>query len=174
MQRLRAGGFIALVFTLALVGCGDRGAHIVCPEIRIPQNTDRLIQYREGPGRDITDILLEAEVKFLSGECKVQDDEVVLTFPVAVGAKRGPANTRGTGNVSLFLAVTDQERNVLSRRNMPIQLSFPGNRVNIINAETVEFEIPKAEEQPVTDFLVFIGFELTREQLQFNREQPRR
>lgn len=174
-MRFSGAGIVAVaVVCMGLAACGDRGVHIACPDVRILQNTERLTEYRDGPGRDITDIVLEAEVQYLSGECKVGKEQVVMDFPIAVGARRGPANSKGVSDVTLFLAVATRDREILSRRELPFRLIFPGNRLNIVNAERVEIKIPRKEGQPVTDFQIFIGFELTKGQLEFNRTQRRR
>lgn len=171
--NLHGAGVLAAACLLLLAACGDRGVHIRCPEVRIPQTTERLIEYREGPGRDITDVVMEVELKFLSGECKVNDERILMDFPVAVGARRGPANKSGRSEVTVILAVTDRDKNILQRREVPFVLVFPGNRVTIVNAERMEFRIPKTEEQSAEDFLVFLALKVTKEQRELNKSRSR-
>mgnify|MGYP003700412869 CR=1 FL=1 len=163
-----------LVLGLVLAGCSaSTDLAVKCPEIRIPQNTERLTRFREGDGRDITDVRLQAEVTYLSGACTVDDEAIEVTFPIAVAAQRGPANSEGLSNVMLFVAVATPEREILSRRELPLRLTFPGNKVRIIAREPITVEIPKTEEQTSKDFKIFLGFVLTRGELDYNRTEDR-
>ena len=178
VRRLHRPGvlaaLIALVAALAAACSSDEALRVDCPAVRIPADTERLTRFRDGGGRDITDVRLQAEVKFLSGECEIEEERIVMSFPVAVAAKRGPANENGESAVSLFMAVTTPEREILTRRALPITLRFPGNRTQVVASETVSVEIPKEPEQTVSDFLVFLGFELSRAELRYNRQEERR
>lgn len=170
----RAIGPMLAGAALFLAGCAGSGELAVkCPEIRIPQNTERLTRFRPGDGRDITDVRLQAEVTYLSGECTVEEDVIEMTFPVAVAAQRGPANEEGVSPVTLFVAVATADRTILSRRELPLRLTFPGNKVRIISREELSVEIPRQEGDGVRDYLVFLGFALSREELTFNRQEER-
>ncbi|MCR9222319.1 MAG: hypothetical protein NXI21_19015 [Alphaproteobacteria bacterium] len=166
---------LALALTagaLLLAACsGGSDLAVRCPDIRIPQDTERLTRFRPGEGRDITDVRLEAEVAFLSGECEVEDDAIEMRFPVAVAGQRGPANEDGVSDVTLFVAVARPDRTILSRRELPLRLTFPGNKVRVIAREPLSIEIPKQETEGARDFLVFLGFALSREELAYNRAE---
>lgn len=159
---------------LLIAGCSAGGdVTVKCPDIRIPADTERLTRFRDGGGRDITDVRLQAEVAYLSGTCTVDDEEIELSFPLAVAAQRGPANEAGAADVRLFVAVTTREREVLSRRELPLRLTFPGNKVRVNARERISIEIPKTEEQTARDFLVFLGFALEPNELEYNRTEGR-
>lgn len=159
---------------LLAAGCaGEADIAVKCPDIRIPADTERLTRFRDGGGRDITDVRVQAEVTYLSGSCTVEDEAIELSFPIAVAAQRGPANDEGLADVRLFVAVTDRNREVLSRRELPLRLTFPGNKVRIIARENLSIDIPKTEEQGARDFLVFLGFALNAQELEYNRTEGR-
>jgi len=160
------------VFLVA--GCTGQGeVAIDCPEIRIPADTERLTRFRDGGGRDITDVRLQAEVTYLSGTCAVDEEEIEMSFPVAVAGQRGPANEEGVSDVRLFVAVTTRDRQVLSRRELPLRLTFPGNKVRVNARDLLSIEIPKTEAQEARDFLIFLGFVLAPNELEYNRVEGR-
>lgn len=147
---------------------------IPCPAIRIPFDTERVTRFREGPGRDITDVVLQAEVKFLSGECTVGEEEIEMVFPIAVGGQRGPAETDGIEEVRVFLAVSTRDRQILTRRELPMTLNFSGNRTSIISSDFVTIQIPKRADQKPGEFVLFMGLALSEEEFAYNQEESGR
>ncbi|MEQ8602518.1 MAG: hypothetical protein RIB45_04305 [Marivibrio sp.] len=167
-------GPLMLGALLLVAGCAaQRDVAIDCPEIRIPADTERLTRFRDGAGRDITDVRLQAEVTYLSGSCSVEDEEITLNFPILVAGQRGPANEEGASDVRLFVAVTNRDREVLSRRELPLRLTFPGNKVRVNAREEISIEIPKTEDQRPRNFLIFLGFALAPAELDYNRTEGR-
>ena len=62
---------------LLAAGCaGEADIAVKCPDIRIPADTERLTRFRDGGGRDITDVRVQAEVTYLSGSCTVEDEAI--------------------------------------------------------------------------------------------------
>ncbi len=160
---------------LAVAACGGPPSQVIpCPAIRIPLDTERVTRFADGPGRDITDVVMQAEIKFLSGECSVDEDEIEMTFPVAIRGVRGPADRDGIEKVDVFLAVTTRNRDVLQRRELPMTLQFVGNRTSIVSSDFVTIQIPKREDQSSKEFLVFLGLKLSKEELEYNRSESGR
>ena len=167
---------IGLVFAglLLLSACsGSPDKLISCPEILIPQNTERVTRFAPGEGRDITDIVLQGEVKFLSGECEIGEEEITLDLPIAVGGTSGPADTDKTESISVFIAIATYDRQILTRRELPMTLNFAGNRTSVVTMDTVSLDIPKKPDQTTNDFVIFLGLVLTEEELAYNREESR-
>lgn len=157
-----------------LAACAEPTKVIPCPPILIPLDTERVTRFAPGSGRDITDVVMRGEIRFLSGECTVKDEEVEMTFPIAVRGLRGPAQKTGVEPIRLFLAVSTPDRQILNRREMDMTLNFEGNRTTTVSADTVTVVIPKKEEQSARSFILFIGLVLSEEELQYNREESRR
>jgi hypothetical protein len=171
MRRFSAAAFL----TLFLAACsGPPEIAISCPSILRAIDTERVTRFADGPGRDITDVVLLAEVRHLTGECQVDDDEIRMTFPIAIKGERGPADRDAREDVGVFLHVFTKEREPLSRRELPFTIQFPGNRTSIVTSDTVTVEIPKTPEQTSDDFVIYLGLMLSREELAFNREERRR
>lgn len=174
-RGIRRSGLLLALAGLLLAACNQPPDKLItCPNIRIPQDTERVTRFAPGDGRDITDVVLQAEVKFLSGECPIDEEEIEMTFPIAVRGLRGPADTDGVEDINVFIAVTTRDREVLQRRELPLTLRFEGNRNSIVSSDTVTVTIPKTPEQGSKNFLVFIGLVLSSEELAYNREESRR
>ena len=172
MTSVTRFNLVAVILSGFLAACANQQAATVeCPEVRIPLNTERVTRFAPGEGRDITDVEVRAEIGFLSGECTVHDERVEMVFPIAVRGTKGPADTDNVEALSAFLAVSDRDRNVLSRRQLPFTLQFAGNETKVVNTDVITVTIPKTEEQSAKEFVVFLGFNLSREEYAFNREE---
>lgn len=88
---------------------------------------------------------------------------------------RGPAAEGRTHTYQYFVAVTRRDNAVIERQTFPITVNFPPgeDRVEVVQ----EFEnmlIPRADATTSGgNFEVIVGFELTEEQLEFNRSGMR-
>jgi len=163
--------FFAVAGLLLVSACGSTQEIVRCPDVKVPAETGNLTRFGPGDGRDITDVVLEAQFEEVRGECSVDDDEVQVAALVKITARQGPASAAQQGQFSFFVAVTDRKRNILSRRSVSAAVDFSGNRSNVVYYERLKIDIPKAEEASGEDFLIFIGFDLTREEVEFNRAQ---
>ncbi|MDW3206813.1 MAG: hypothetical protein R8L07_14850 [Alphaproteobacteria bacterium] len=175
MGRNAARAVLIGTLALATAACSSPPDEIIaCPTIRIPLDTERVTRFADGPGRDITDVVMQAEIKFLSGECTVDEDEIEMTFPIAIRGVRGPADRDGVEQIEVFLAVTNRDRDVLQRRELPMTLKFVGNRTSIVSSDFVTIQIPKELDQTSKEFLVFLGLKLSKEELEYNRSESGR
>ena len=70
--------------------------------------------YRPGPGRDLTDVTFEIEMRDLAYECNYDFDDagdsVRVNFNILFLARRGPAAENGRVEVPYFSAVTNASR----------------------------------------------------------------
>lgn len=163
--------FFTVAGLLLVSACGSTPEIVSCPDVRVPAETGDLVRFGPGDGRDITDVVMEAQFEEVRGECSVDDDEVQVAALVKISARQGPASTVQRGDFAFFVAVTDRKRNILSRRSVPGTVDFSGNRSRVTYFERLKIDIPKTEEQNGDSFLIFMGFELTREEVEFNRAQ---
>ncbi len=156
---------------VALGGCVEPPPPPDCPSVRVLQDPGTLTRFREGDGRDITDILFQAEFSGVSGDCIVDDNEVSIDFAVRIAAQRGPADTEKRADMNIFMAVQAPDRQILSREEFQIQIPFDGNQTRVVYSDEFEGRIPLPAGESAGGYTVYLGFVLTREELQFNREQ---
>lgn len=168
-MKIRA--FIVLAGLFLASACSSDQVVVVCPDVRVPSETGNLTRFSPGDGRDITDVVMEAQFEEVRGECSVDDDEVQVAALVKISARQGPASKVQRGDFSFFVAVTDRKRNILSRRSVPGAFDFSGNRSRVTYFERLKIDIPKTERQSGDEFLIFVGFDLSREEVDFNRAQ---
>ena len=150
-----------------------------CPTIKFLKNADEITVYKSGAGTGLRDVVFEAELTGFKGECEyVRNNgvhtKVVLTLQLGLDITRGPAETTGRIKLSYFVAIPDffpkPEGKVLFNR----VVMFPENRNSLtLLDEAIEIVIPLNKNRRGPQTKVLVGFELTKSQLEFNRQKIR-
>lgn len=174
MFRVLAG----LTVAAALGACAqqDEESGPLCPNIIIVKDTSEYTAFKPGPGRDLTDVVMEARLDRFSGFCETDLDrdrsgEVTLDLRLIFQATRGPASTSRAARFPFFVAIADREGNILAKEIFESEFEFEGNRTRIGVFEDLTPEIPLAPGQTGEDFDIFVGFQLTGEQLDYTRSR---
>ena len=162
--------------SLADLGIGGKGPLPGCPPVKLLGAAAEIVQYREGPGRDITDIVHESKLVGFTGNCEFIGDSPnfthvkVLMRPV-LDISRGPAAAGHTLDLSYFVAIPEFYPRPEGRREMSVRVLFPENRSTLrVQDEEISLTIPLSGGRSAPDTDIFLGFVLTEEQLKANRE----
>jgi hypothetical protein len=177
---------LGLAFFLS--GCEGSNIHKVffeddfrapnCPEVSILADAANLTRFREGPGRDLTDSLYQSQIKSVDSSCKYIFDEdtgegrFVLRIIPTIDISRGPANKNGRAVFDYFVSLTSASRDVLSKQSFPIRAEFRGNRTHLRFSDIPVFvDIPTDPQNKNTAYHLFVGFQLSRNELDYNRKK---
>ena len=148
-----------------------------CPKTQLLKDTDIITAYRLGLGRDITDIRYEAEIKSFEGSCeyigkKGLYSEVKLNIKVKFNLIRGPATQSRFIEFSYFVAIPEFYPKPAGQQIFTVKAKFPENRNSInITDEEVEISIPLKKSRKGPEIEIYIGFQLTSEQIENNRKK---
>lgn len=160
----------------ALAACSNNESAIApaCPNIVIVKDTAELTTFRSGPGRDLIDVVLDARIDRFAGSCEtdLDDDksgEVIVDLQLFFEATRGPANSAREGSFTYYIAIADRSGDVLAKKTFSTDFAFEGNRNRIGGVEELTQEIPLDAGELGEDFDIFVGFQLSGEQLNYNR-----
>jgi hypothetical protein len=183
--------FLILAAGVALLaGCSDTGlfgSKIVppsCPTISILEDANRVTVYRDGTGRDIADIMFEARLLGVEGDCSYEIDTkgktatettykaVNVTLRPRFIVTPGPALSGFKMKVDYFVAMpqfypSPEGRAEFSRT---VETSPARTQVDVTDAD-VEIRIPLNEKRRGDGVTIFLGFTLTDEQLKENRSR---
>lgn len=165
---------VAALLLLGLAGCSARpgdSAIPACPRIGILADASRIVVFRDGPGRDLSDVVYEAELAGVTGEC-VYDrrrTNVTVDMRLRIDGLRGPADRTRAADLTYFVAVLDKQSAVLARQEFRSRLEFPLNIARIATVEELEQKMVLAKDQPGSDFEILVGFKLSPDQLERNR-----
>jgi hypothetical protein len=176
--RLR---FCLPLLLLPLVSCGrgngilgpDRNAFApLCPTARlIPELADVTRYAGPGPTHDLTDLILQARVTAVNGQCKAGDDDSILpaTVVVSISVQRGPAMQGREADVPVFLAVTEGD-SIRDKKVFPVHVVFPPNVDRLrMNSGDINLDLPVSSDKSGTAYAIIAGFQLTPDELATNR-----
>lgn len=132
--------------------------------------------FRPGPGRDITDVVLGAEVTGYRGSCHYdyEKKKMNVIIQVAMDVRKGPAATGPAAFLRYFVAVPGYYPSPQAKSVFAINLRFTENadRMHILDNE-VQLDLPVQvlkDDYPKMD--VYIGLQLDQEELDYNRAHP--
>ena len=180
---------LAVVVALALGGCagtkrffkGMFGANPPlppCPKVFIVGDAERLIKFRPGPGRDLTDVMYEGEIDNFRLVCEHEIDEdtktgtLSLELTLVILVERGPANEDRQARYEYFVTLSDNSLNILKKELFASTARFEGNVTRFVfTDEPINMTIPLKAQQTGKDFQIFLGFQLSRDEVDFNRSQ---
>lgn len=167
---------LALCAVLSLTACGtlDDGPPPPCPDIRIDRDTAFLVKFDNDEGGDITDIEFEAEIAGYTGECAWDADAGAFVFeimPVFL-LRQGAAAPGPIASFDYFLAIPAFFPAPAAKEVLSVSAQFPpgANELRWRDNEVV-LRVPKARDVESADYTVWIGFQLTPEQLAYNRRR---
>ncbi|SDH82042.1 hypothetical protein [Roseospirillum parvum] len=166
--------FAVLLAAGLLAGCSlvEPPPPPVCPDVRIDKTTARVVQFK-GSGRDVTDIAHDIRLIGFSGECQHTDEGVELTFHAEFLARRGPAGGR-EGSFRYFVAIPRFAPRPSGKEVLDVDFVYPdvtAPRVRLRDEE-VRILIPVPETQSPSQYPIYLGLQLSPDQLQYNRDNP--
>lgn len=175
--RVRRTAFLAGAAALALAACTaneDRQA-AVCPRAGILPDANTLVLFRDGPGRDLTDVLAQAQIVDVAVGCQYaagrRGPGVTLDLQVAIAAERGPADRSRRAALPYFVAILDGDQNIVAKEYFEARFEFPDNRTRVGRVDELEPVIPLRSNFDGPSYRVMVGFQLNPDQLAWNRRQ---
>lgn len=177
---------VALIALVTVTACESinpfqQRVELPCPSISVVPDADRLLVFREGPGRDILDTQHVIEIGSITQGCATQISQETMSGALEsrlrpfFNIELGPASTDRTIPFDYFIVVSDQSRKIHYRESFSTEAEFPPNLTKIqVPGEAIILDIPIKSGQTGRLYQIYVGLTLTREQLAYNREQRRR
>ena len=174
--RAPLGAVIPAVVLLAVLAGCNTALVPPCPGVRVDSATASLTKFRDGPGRDITDIEYEARIVGFKGECVQDEEEVEVIFDVDFALAGGPAGKAGPVTLYYFVAIPQFFPSENGKKVMEMKHSLPGRAAvpARFTEKGVRVKIPLKKDQPAASFDVYVGFQLTTDQVEHNRAARQR
>ena len=174
-RRLRA---VIAVSALGLLvsGCGlfDKDVKYRCPAVFILDDARELTRFKPGPGRDITDILFQAEIVNFVGDCDYDEGTAEIELSVQILVERGPANKGREVAFEYFVAMPQFQSQTEGKRVFSVVGAFDGNLTRMQYQDDLEMTIPVSAPTDGAAVEIVLGFQLTPEELKFNRSRKQR
>jgi hypothetical protein len=181
-RRVTGAPLFATLAALALAGCGMFGSSTTeggtslypCPAVGVLQETENVTLVR-GSGADLTDVVLKAEMGRVVSKCTYNTSASTITVDLAFDglAELGPAATSREFTLQTFVAVTRRYDAFDKKQVYNVPVVFEAGQRQMRFVQSVDgTELPYGEDADGRIYQILIGFQLTPEQLQYNRTMP--
>lgn len=176
---LRWAAIVAVAVVVSGCSNDENDDDAPCPAAKVLGEPSELTRFRDGPGRDATDVLFEARMMRVIGECTYDPDggEIEIELEVVMDVVRGPALADGKVNYRYFVAIAEWppqgglEPVVHSREAFPVDTKIPSGRRGLRYQDLLEITIPRPDDRNVQNYVLYLGFELTKDELSHNRDR---
>jgi hypothetical protein len=170
-----------LVLAALLAGCGTTGRIAQsldttpnsgpCPVIGSVYDAARYVKFATPEGKIYTDIAFTGEIADVRMYCRYTGDvPLVAEVEIDFAFGRGPQADGRTHDYPYFVAVTRRNGKVLAKEYFSTRAQFSRGDVTTVTEQVKRITIPRADESiSGVNFEIVVGFELTPEQLAFNR-----
>jgi hypothetical protein len=140
-----------------------------CPRVTILSEGATVTKFREGQGRDLTDVVAQAQIVDAAVECDYDRRGVDVAMQIAIAAARGPADRARMADFDYFVAVADAQRNILAKEVFRVRIAFPETETRTGTIEQIEPRIPLKNRAEGVSYQIVVGFQLSPEELEWNR-----
>ena len=171
MLRRYFGWGVLAAATLVLASCSalEDEARYPCPKVFILGDAGNMVRFKPGPGRDITDIVFEARIANFSGSCEYEKGGVDIELVVRIDVQRGPASPDRRIAFDYFVAIPAFRPQPDAKRVLPVQGAFEENQTRLVYQDEVKMFIPLDKPVEGVNTEVVIGFQLSEDEIEFNR-----
>lgn len=147
-----------------------------CPLMGVLYDNARLVQF-QAPGQErYANVAFTGEMQGIRGLCRyVGENPIRMSIEVDMAFGRGPAATEERRAYRYWVAVARRGRAPIAKEYFDVDVRFPRGQDVVVRTEEIRtIEIPRAHgEISGENFEILVGFELTPEQIQFNRDGKR-
>ncbi len=176
--KARVGVLLGLLPVLAACSgtSGESGAATAaalpaCPRVELLRDAAEATYFREGMGRDLTDIAVRVALPDFSASCTRGQGRVQVDISLLVVAEKGPAWAGTQADQAYFVALTDASGAPVSKQIFQTTVPLPAGKEKMVMAEDLAQIIPLAEGRNPGDYRILIGLQLTPDQIAYNRSQ---
>lgn len=175
--------WIILVSALAISGCTTARDVFAtapdnpgpCPSALTLHDAQRVVELSDD-SNTYGSVGFTGEINSVTSLCRYYDDRpIVADLEVNFGFGRGPAAVGNEHVYTYFIAVTRRDNVVIHREDFPLRVRFePGSDRAFVTENIDRIVIPRASDNTSgSNFEIIVGFDLTAEQLAWNRSGQR-
>lgn len=150
---------------------------LVCPTTGILEEASLMRVFASGAAAAPAGVAYDLEfMRALLLECELNDkQEMTAKIRFEARAQPGPARAENTIRYPYFIALLDPNGKILDKKVLEGEAKFKSGDTQIRFAEEydkIKFDVPEGKDGQ--GYEILIGFQLTREQVEFNRAQKAR
>lgn len=145
-----------------------------CPVAGVLYDANRVVEVKGAERHE--NVGFTGAVEGVRGYCRyVGTNPITMEIEIDFAFGKGPKADGSSKSYPVFVTVTRRDRTVLAKEKFNVNVNFPAGSDIVRLTETVPgITIPRANETVSgTNFEVIVGFDLTPEQIAYNRSGTR-
>jgi hypothetical protein len=147
-----------------------------CPPVGSIYDASRIVEFRDGSDELYTDIRYTGEITDVRSFCRYTgDNPLTAELEVDFAFGKGAAADANSHDFAYWVAVTRRNGKVLAKEYYTVTATFEGgSKLDGTSARIDRITIPRADETIAgSNFEIVVGFDLTEQELEFNRAGKR-
>ena len=147
-----------------------------CPPVGSIYDASRVVDFGEGAEQLYTDIRYTGEITDVRSFCRYTgDNPLTAELQIDFAFGKGPAADANAHDFTYWVAVTRRNGKVLAKEYYTVSAEFQGNsKLDGTTQKIEKITIPRADETIAgSNFEILVGFDLSEEELEFNRAGKR-
>lgn len=147
-----------------------------CPQVEIVEDLASISDFTD-PGKTNKDILVSrVEMTATESACKLASKSAIVDMTLTFNGSLGP---KGKSNASekpffsypYFIAVTSPSGRIIAKEIFAASMTYNANESEHTYFEKLRQVIPIRSKDAANRYKVLVGFQVTKDQLEYNREQ---
>jgi hypothetical protein len=147
-----------------------------CPYVKVLYDAARYVELKDPANPSVAGVGYTGEIQGLSSGCAYgEKDPIDVRMELLFALGRGPAASGSSKDYQYWVAVTDRNQAVLAKEYFTVRADFPAGQDRVLVTDHVDgIRIPRADTTVSgSNFEVLVGFDVTPEMADFNRQGKR-
>jgi hypothetical protein len=142
-----------------------------CPFVKSLYDASRYVEFKDGREAS-ANVGFSGEIQGISAGCEYKDEEPIkVTMDILFELGKGPQATATTKTYHYWIAVTDRNREVITRQTFDLPVTFPAGKDRVYMNDAINnILIPRGTQTTSgANFEILVGFDVTPQMADFNR-----
>jgi len=160
-----------LALAAMLAGCSGTSEDLTCPAAATAPDLDAVAIFAPGASTDAANVQAAGKIFNVSRQCENEKGGILVNALITVDAVRvAPQVSRA--EYVYFVAVVDSTRTILNEQRFTLDAQFTSQDFRQY-VEKISVHLPLQHVSSGDAYAIIVGFQLTPEQLEFNRAHKR-
>jgi hypothetical protein len=158
-----------------MLGMGSEANAGPCPMMGVLYDSSRLVEFT-GAEERFANVAYTGEMRGVRGLCRYTgSDPIEMSLEIEMAFGKGPAAPRNSRVYRYWVAVTRANLAPVEKQYFDVNVNFPRGEDRMAGSEVIQkIVIPRANDTiSGANFEILVGFDLTPQQLAFNRSGKR-
>ena len=146
-----------------------------CPFVKALYDASRYVEFKDAREAS-ANVAYSGEIQGISAGCAYKDNEpITVTMDVLFELGKGPQAAGSSKTYHYWIAVTDRNREVITRQNFDLPVTFPSGKDRVYVTDAISsIVIPRGSlTTSGANFEILVGFDVTPQMAEFNRQGKR-